>query len=159
MLKLWLARHGEAVDSDMARSDFDRVLTENGRRQLSELTRWLIEREAPPELILHSPLVRARQTAETIAAEIGADLDILRVENVLAPGIDPVALFKRLSEARPERVLCVGHQPDMSHCTAEMIGGGFIQFSPGTIAGIEFNGPVIRHAGRLRWLASPRWFG
>jgi phosphohistidine phosphatase len=68
MLKLWLARHGEAVDPDEAKSDFDRVLTDSGRRRLSEVTRWLLEREEPPELILHSPLIRAKQTAEAIAS-------------------------------------------------------------------------------------------
>ena len=159
MLKLWLARHGEAVDPDAAYSDFDRTLTETGRRQVSGLARWLIERETPPELILHSPLVRARQTAETMAAEIGTDLVVVRVENALSPGIDTEHLLKRLSDSMAEHVVCVGHQPDMSRCLSEMIGGGEIHFSPGTTARIDFGGPIIRHGGSLRWLANPRWFG
>ena len=74
-MKLWLARHGEAADTGHASSDHARQLTDLGRRQVSQLTRWLLEREEAPELILHSPLVRARQTAETIAGEdiIGVD--------------------------------------------------------------------------------------
>ena len=84
MLKLWLARHGEAVDPDLARSDFHRTLTETGRQQLTGLTRWLIDRVEPPELILHSPLVRAQQTAETIAAEIGTDIVTVRLEEALS---------------------------------------------------------------------------
>ena len=46
MLTLWLARHGEAVDPDEARSDFDRMLTDTGRRRLSALTRGSSGRSA-----------------------------------------------------------------------------------------------------------------
>jgi phosphohistidine phosphatase len=159
MLKLWLARHGEAVGADVAGSDFARRLTDVGRQRLSALARWLIERESPPELILHSPLVRARQTAETIAEEIGLDPVVIRVEPLLEPGIDTADLLKRITSSGAGQVLCIGHQPDMSRCLAEMIGGGHFQYSPGTIAGVEFSGPVVRHAGSLRWLADPRWFG
>jgi phosphohistidine phosphatase len=159
MLKLWLARHGEAADQDTVQSDFSRVLTETGRRQVSELTRWIIQREQPPELILHSPLVRAQQTAEAVAAAIGDDSIVVRVENALAPGVDLDELLRRVSSTVVERILCVGHQPDMSRCLAGMIGGGDIQYSPGTVAGIEFPGPIIRHGGRLRWVVKPNWFG
>lgn len=159
MLRLWLARHGEAVDPDVAASDFERPLTPAGRRRLSSSIQWLIAREEPPELILHSPLVRARQTAEVIAEEVGADSSIVRVSPRLAPGISTDDLLSSISSTAAERVVCVGHQPDMSRCLAEMLGGGQIQFSPGTIACIDFNGPILRSAGSLRWLLDPHWFG
>lgn len=158
MLKLWLARHGQAIDPDAAHSDFARSLTEFGRRQLTEMTHWLISRQPGPELILHSPLVRAQQTAETIAAVIGHEKTIVRVENALAPGIDLDALLRSVSRTTAERILCVGHQPDMSRCLAGMIGGGEIVYQPGTIAEIDFPGPIVRHGGRLGWLANPQWF-
>ncbi len=158
MLTIWLARHGEAVDPDGARSDFDRTLTERGRRRMSELTRWLVAREQAPELILHSPLVRARQTAEAIANEIDTDQVAIRVENRLAPGVDCEELLRYLSTSAVERVVCVGHQPDMSRCLAEMIGGGHFHYSPGTVAGVDFHGPIVRNGGSLRWLADPHWF-
>lgn len=158
MLTIWLARHGEAVNPEDATSDYGRVLTDAGRQQLVGMTSWLTSREAPPELFLHSPLVRARQTAEVIASVAGADPGSIRVENRLSPGIDTEALLKALSDTMAERILCVGHQPDTSRCLAEMIGGGNFQYSPGTIARIEFSGPIICGAGYLRWIADPRWF-
>lgn len=158
MLRLWLARHGEAVDPDAAASDFSRTLTAVGRHKLSELTQFLIVREQPPELILHSPLVRAEQTAQVIAEEIGSDQVKVRVEQALAPGVDIDELLRRVARTTAERVLCVGHQPDMSRCLAEMIGGGNIQYSPGTVAGLDFQGPITRHGASLRWLIDPHWF-
>ncbi len=157
-MKLWLARHGEAEDPDRTSTDFDRELTDLGRRQVRHLTRWLLDREEAPELILHSPLVRARQTAETIASEVGAGTVLLE-ELLLAPGIVTASLLQRLRDSGSARIVCVGHQPDMSRCLAEMIGGGRHLYSPGTIAGIEFGHAVAAGAGGLRWLADPFWFG
>ena len=45
-MKLWLARHGEAADTGRTTSDYDRELTDLGRRQVSQLTRWLLDAEA-----------------------------------------------------------------------------------------------------------------
>ena len=159
MLRLWLARHSEAVDPDAAASDFDRSLTPAGRRRIASAVQWLIAREEPPELILHSPLVRARQTAEVIAEEVGVDPTSVRVEQRLAPGVSTEALLAHLSRTAAERVLCIGHQPDMSRCLAEMLGGGHVQFSPGSIACVDFSGPILQGAGTLRWMQDPRWFG
>ena len=156
-MKLWLARHGEAADTGRTTSDYDRELTDLGRRQVSQLTRWLLEREEAPELILHSPLVRTRQTAETIAAEVGGDAIVME-ERLLSPGVQTTSLLRRLSDSGVKRIVCVGHQPDMSHCLAEMVGGGRHLYSPGTIAGVEFGSVVTAGAGGLRWLADPFWF-
>ncbi|HEY0982665.1 MULTISPECIES: histidine phosphatase family protein [unclassified Schlesneria] len=158
MLNLWLARHGEAVDPDAAANDFSRTLTENGRRQLAGLTRFLMDREPPPELILHSPLVRAEQTARTIAAEIGTERVQVRLEQTLAPGVNVDQLLQRVAKTAAERVLCIGHQPDMSRCLSEMLGGGRVQYLPGSIARVDFAGPIVRHGGALRWHVDPMWF-
>ena len=161
-MKLWLARHGEASDPDRATSDHGRELTDLGRRQVGQLARWLLEREEAPELILHSPLVRARQTAETIAGEISAGEisagAIVMEERLLSPGVQTASLLRRLSDSGAKRIVCVGHQPDMSRCLAEMVGGGRHLYSPGTIAGVEFGSVVAAGAGGLRWLADPFWF-
>lgn len=157
VLKLWLGRHGEAVDIDVSGSDRDRVLSEFGRSQVAQMARWLLTREPAPVLVLHSPLVRARQTAETFAAEIPGGAVIME-ESLLAPGINPAALLQRLSGAGVGRVLCIGHQPDIGHCLSEMT-GTHAMISPGTLAGIEFHGNAALGGGALRWLVDPYWFG
>ena len=157
-MKLWLGRHGEAVDPDAAASDFERVLSSFGRQQVSELTRWLLKREPPPELVLHSPLVRARQTAETIAGEIGQSV-VLMEESLLSPGFSTAALLMRLKDSGVSRIVCIGHQPDIGRSLAEMTGGGKALISPGTLAGVEFHGSTALGAGSLRWLADPFWLG
>jgi phosphohistidine phosphatase len=158
MLTIWLTRHGEAVDPDAAGSDFARTLTPLGRQQVAGFVRWIVHREPSPELILHSPLVRARQTAEIIGSEFTELTIPIREERRLTPGIDTDELLSYLSSTAVEHVVCVGHQPDMSRCLNEMIGGGQIIYSPGTVACIEFTGPIMRSAGRLTWIVDPQWF-
>jgi phosphohistidine phosphatase len=156
-LQLWLGRHGEADDPDTAPTDFDRKLTPFGRNQVAQLTRWLLAREEAPELILHSPLVRARQTAEVIAGEISGGVVVMK-ESLLAPGFSTVALLHRLKNAGVQRVVCIGHQPDIGRSLAEMTGGVRTAIAPGTLACIEFQGATAVDTGMLRWLADPSWF-
>ncbi len=69
-------------------------------------------------LVLSSPLVRARQTAEAIAAATGAPL---RIEERLAPGATAAALVAALAgESGP--VATVGHQPDCSEIAVTLTG-------------------------------------
>ncbi len=69
-------------------------------------------------LVLSSPLVRARQTAEAIAAATGAPL---RIEERLAPGATAAALVAALAgESGP--VATVGHQPDCSEIAVALTG-------------------------------------
>ncbi len=158
LLKLWLGRHGEAVDVDMSGTDFDRRLTDYGRQQVAQTARWLLSREPAPELVLHSPLIRAKQTAEVIANEIRGGAVVME-ESLLAPGFSTMALLNRLANSGVSRVVCIGHQPDIGRSLAEITGGGRAMISPGTLAGIEFHGRPAIGAGSLRWLIDPFMFG
>ena len=77
-MRLFLVRHAH---SDPGEPDALRPLSARGREQARELG----ERLAPvePELVLTSPLLRARETAAAIATGGGAEL---RVDERLAPG-------------------------------------------------------------------------
>ena len=68
-MKLALIRHAEAVvlGEQGTTADFDRMLTELGRRQAAALAQALQRIGCIPGLILTSPLVRAWQTAEILA--------------------------------------------------------------------------------------------
>jgi probable phosphoglycerate mutase len=80
--RLWLVRHGQsqgnvardaadeagAHEIDIDLRDVDVPLSELGRKQAEAAGRWFaaLPREERPELILSSPYVRAKQTAEII---------------------------------------------------------------------------------------------
>lgn len=156
-MQIWVARHGEAVDPDQCATDFDRALTDRGRRQVGELARWLAMRTVLPELIWHSPLVRAGQTAQAFAAEWPAEIPVEQT-SVMAPGMRCERLLEAVRSRAVERILCVGHQPDVGECVFQACGGR-VAYSPGAVACLEFGELLLPRAGRLKWLTDPDWFG
>jgi phosphohistidine phosphatase len=156
-MRLWLARHGDAVGIDEAGSDFERRLSELGRGQMSQLGQWMKTRAEPPDLILHSPLKRAEETAAILRREIDPRIPIV-AEPLLSPGLRCEQLLAKLAARTEAVVLCVGHQPDIGRSLSEILGGGRYSISPGTIAGIDFPQVIAAGGGQLRWLIDPGWF-
>ena len=110
-----LCRHAQAEPGD---PDAARELAAEGHEQARELGERLAGRDDVPVLVVSSPLVRARQTAEAIAQATGAPL---RVEERLAPGATAAALVAALAgETGP--VVAVGHQPDCSEIAQALTG-------------------------------------
>jgi phosphohistidine phosphatase len=68
-VKIFLIRHGHAVDAAEQLSDGERYLTKKGRRAVREVGRALRKAGVAFEAIVTSPLVRAVQTAELIAEQ------------------------------------------------------------------------------------------
>ena len=70
-MNLILARHGES--EWMVRGDeagFNSPLTDRGRQQARMLGRWLAANQKEIDVIYASTLIRARETAEIVAAEL-----------------------------------------------------------------------------------------
>ena len=105
--------HSEAGDPDDARP-----LSERGQAEAQALAERLAAHETPPRLVLSSPLVRARQTAEHVALAVGAEA---RVEERLAPGATAELLRDALA-ALEGPVAAVAHQPDCSEIMLALTG-------------------------------------
>ncbi len=74
-LTVFFFRHGIAVEQEVFEgSDGDRPLTAKGEKKTQQIARRLLDLGIEAELILSSPLVRARQTAE-ILLEVGVAPD------------------------------------------------------------------------------------
>lgn len=111
-VKIYVVRHGPAEDTATSGKDFDRVLTPSGRERVRDVAGVLGKSDEAPKVILASPLVRALQTAEVIAAELA----ITQVETTrdLAPAGDSASLFRSLVMQKRKRAMLVGHQPDLT---------------------------------------------
>jgi phosphohistidine phosphatase len=146
--QLWLLRHGEAEPHD-ARSDFDRELTDRGRDQSTAAGRALAALAVEFQMVFTSPKVRARDTARLACAELGVEV----VEHEpLASGFDAREALALVAAAGPEqRVLVVGHEPDLSAVVADLTGGR-VDMKKGGIAGVRIDGA----AGELIVLLRPR---
>ena len=123
--ELLLLRHGIAEERGDASDDAQRRLTPEGIERTSLLLQRLAELDLACELLLSSPLVRARQTAElAVAAGLAPELELAAC---LAPLADPLPLLERwLGPLSPRpgwrRLALVGHEPDLSTLAALLIG-------------------------------------
>jgi phosphohistidine phosphatase len=148
MLLLFL-RHAEAVD--FADSDFDRLLTAKGLDQADRVGKFLVRTGIIPDLLLSSPLVRARQTAEAVSRRLDGK-DIL-VQPWLACGMSPADCMNQLGAfPKQQTVLLVGHEPDFSNAIATLLGTspGTLHIRKASLTGVETNA-LSPGSGRLEF--------
>jgi phosphohistidine phosphatase len=107
-----------------------------------------------PEVIVTSPLVRARRTAEIVAEELGLS-ERLVDDRRLARGLDARRLAEIVADhGEAMSLMIVGHEPDFSFTVAELTGGGRVDFKKGGLARVDVQGPRLDD-GTLAWLLTP----
>ncbi len=120
-MKILFVRHAIAEDphSFKGHDDLLRPLTEEGRHKARKLFKLLGKFYEPPELIVSSEALRARQTADLLAEVFPKAAREERA--AFNPGADYSSLtgWLRGLDRKLERVALVGHEPDLSL----MIGG------------------------------------
>lgn len=115
---LYLLRHAEAEPH--CADDFSRRLTQPGFKQARKVGCFMKEQCLRPDLILTSPVMRARETAEVVSKLLGK-VDITEVPWA-ACGMDPQRVLQELAAYRSFKgILLVGHEPDFSILTAALI--------------------------------------
>src|SRR5262249_3417512 len=99
-MNLYLLRHGLAAELSTAglSKDSERPLTPKGSRKLKKIAAGMKALELKFDLILSSPYVRARQTAELIAESLHAGKKI-EFTATLTPGGSQSELIKRINRA------------------------------------------------------------
>lgn len=128
---VFLVRHAHAEKGE---PDSLRPLSQRGREEASALAQQLAGHDSPPKLVLTSPLLRARETAEVLAAALGAKL---LVDERLEPGATTLLLREAVENADADGpVAVVGHQPDFSEIAFELTGED-PGFPTGGVAEIE----------------------
>ncbi len=117
-MKLYLIQHGEATAEEL---DPSRPLTAKGRNDVEKTASFLKSAELGPMVIFHSGKMRARQTAEIIAAQLSPGCQV-RERDGLAPN-DPVnALVNELSGMAND-LMIVGHLPFLGKLAGRLLAG------------------------------------
>jgi phosphohistidine phosphatase len=155
-IELYFLRHGDAGSRETWKgSDAQRPLSEQGVARIEQAAAALALLGLPVDVILTSPLLRARQTAQIVARRLDL-LGSLREDDRLAPGFGPEDLGRILREHRGRRgILLVGHEPDFSGVISACIGGGKLECKKGGVARVDIRDPGSIE-GVLVWLIPPR---
>lgn len=108
------------------------------------------------DLVLTSPYLRARQTAEVIARGLQPCPPVVTLR-ALAPGGSSMAVIRVLAKRyRADRVALVGHEPGMSELAEALAKLGSVDFRKGAVCRIDFDDRSTPPNGRLRWFATTR---
>src|SRR5512147_872062 len=122
-MNLYLIRHAIAVDEATTEYEMDRErpLTDKGRKKMRQIAKGLRNLGVEFDLILSSPYVRARETAE-ILADIFKARKKITFSNNLVPMASPDLLIAEVNENYTvDNIAVVGHEPYLSDLLALLI--------------------------------------
>ena len=161
-MNLFLLRHAPAAERGTAgfADDSARPLTPAGRRELKTIPATLKKMDLDFDLILSSPFLRAKQTAEIVAAELKLKKR-LKFTSALEPEGDQKKLIAELTRLKPppENLLLVGHEPDLSRLISRLVTGrpdaGFALKKSG-LAKLEIEKLHLGQCATLAWLLTPK---
>lgn len=156
--ELYLIRHGLAEERGEAwPDDTKRPLTDRGTARLRKSGRGLLNLGVTFDVVLTSPLVRARQTAETLASAFDVRPPIVTAD-AFAPGATWQTVAAELEKhTRRSHIAIVGHEPDIGELAARLIGAKQpIAFKKGAICRIDVEALPPTAPGMLRWFLPPK---
>jgi len=156
--KLYLIRHGVAEErGDGWPDDTRRPLTEGGMAGLRKEARGLVRLGVTFDAVLTSPLVRARQTADIVAAAFDTRPPIVTIDS-LSPGGSTQSVLNDLeAHARRANIAIVGHEPGMGELAARLAGlKRAMEFKKGAVCRIDIASLPPAGPGALRWFLTPK---
>jgi phosphohistidine phosphatase len=155
-------RHGIAVEPGTPgfENDAARPLTPKGKRQLRKIVGAMEKMDLRFDLVLFSPLLRAKQTAEIAAAGLKLKKR-LKFSDELQPDGNVKKLFSQLGELKPapENILLVGHEPYLSRLISLLVSGGenmAVDFKKGGLCKLEAEKLRNGKCAALAWLLTPK---
>lgn len=164
-MNLYLLRHGlaeELVTSGLAQ-DSERPLTPKGERKLWKVAEGMKALELTFDVILCSPYVRARQTAEIIAEAMHTRKKI-EFSETLTPSGNAKKLIELLNHFDPalQEILLVGHEPHLSQLISLLVSGktGFaVVMKKGGLCKLTVESLHYGRCAALEWLLTPGQMG
>jgi phosphohistidine phosphatase len=158
MKTVYLLRHAKAI-KDHVTPDLERSLTARGEEDISLVAVRLKEKKIMPGLILSSPAIRAKKTAELMAAAIGYP-DKVEFEETIYEA-NPMELLQ-IVQALPDQlasVMLVGHNPGFTSAVSFFTNTGLDNLPTCGVARIDFSAKswklVEEGRGKLAFLEYP----
>lgn len=135
----YFLRHADA--EPRTSSDHERKLTPKGLEQAEKVGKFLVRCGLLPEMILTSPLVRARQTAKIVGEKLG-EAEVTQVDWLACGMTAETCLMELKARQGAPSVLLVGHEPDFSEAIAATLGlsdSAAIKVRKAALTGIELS--------------------
>lgn len=156
--EIYVIRHGLAEErGEKWPDDAKRPLTEEGITRFRRASKALARVGLEIDVVLTSPLVRSRQTAEIFASAFSPAPAVVNLD-ALVPGGSATAVIAELDKySRKKRIAIVGHEPGVGDLAARLAGmRRELEFKKGAIARIDLDALPPKGPGALRWFLTPK---
>lgn len=157
-LELYLVRHAIAAErGDEYPDDSKRPLTSQGISRFRKEAAALDAVGMSVALILTSPLVRARQTADILSESLEGKPTVATTDSLSPAGTAAAVVQDVARHAKKGHIALVGHEPNIGELAARLIGArSALEFKKGAACRIDFDVLPPKGTGRLRWFLTPR---
>ncbi len=123
MKRLFIVRHAKSSWDDASLDDFDRPLNKRGKRDAPAMGKRLAQRVGRPDLMLSSPALRAKKTAEAIADAVGYPFESVQWnDGVYEAGSDDLIRILRKIDKSIETAMVFGHNPTLTSVANQLSG-------------------------------------
>ncbi len=122
MDRLILLRHGKADAEANSGQDFDRALTDRGRRDTLLACKAMVEAGVYPDLVLISPAARTVQTWEAASAVFTRAV-ARTIPALYEIGPDDILNLAKEEGAGVQTLMIVGHNPGLGALSARLAAG------------------------------------
>jgi phosphohistidine phosphatase len=159
-MNLYIIRHAIAVDEGTSEyeSDSERPLTDKGRKKMRQIAKGLRSLGVEFDLILSSPYVRARETAEILAEVFKMKKKIDFSDNLIPMG-NPELLITEVNEKfSVESMAVVGHEPHLSALVGLLVGENGkldVTLKKGGVCYLSADDLHQERRATLEWLLTP----
>jgi len=150
-MKVYLVQHGDSVKKE---ANPERPLSEKGKKDIERLAEFIAKTNVTISQIVHSGILRAQQTAETLGKIISFQGNI-EEQSGLEP-LDPIYPIVEEIENWQDGTLLAGHLPFVGKLAAKILTGNehnnIIAFEPGTIVCLE---KTEENNWMINWMLRP----
>jgi phosphohistidine phosphatase len=159
-MNLYIIRHAIAVDEGTSDydSDSERPLTDKGRKKMRQIAKGLRALGVEFDLILSSPYVRARETAEILADVFKMKKKIAFSDNLI-PIAEPNLLIAEVNESHSvDSLALIGHEPHLSSLVGLLTAESTkldIRLKKGGVCYLSIDDLHHEHHATLEWLLTP----
>ena len=132
-------RHAKSDWSDGSLRDFDRPLNKRGEKAAPLMGKKIKKLGLTPDLIISSPALRARMTAETVAKNCGYKNDIVWNDSFYFGYTSEIIDAIKKLDSSVENIMIFGHNPTWSN-VSEILSGEFISMKTADLVVLEYKG-------------------
>jgi phosphohistidine phosphatase len=154
-------RHAKSDWSVPGQKDFDRTLNNRGLGDAPRMGRRLLEIGVKPDLVMSSPAIRAKTTAEYVSEQLGYNIDnILYEDEIYESSVRTLLKVVNNLDDKYNCVIIFGHNPTHTYLaeylTKEVIGN--IPTAGAVCISFEFDSwkLVSEGTGKMKWLEYPK---